>query len=597
MISIQQIENVKFRTFGWVQNPSNFRSLCDVVAVFDIDSDVNTRIKETVIPDLVAPGSIRDGLVAALSATPLSLTYLHLVGTGRTIRSTAPCDAIVQAIVTGQGNKRYTDNWTADGYVRWAHCLGFINYKYEDDSFSITDTGLELSDARGASIQLNEEEKRILVDAMLSYPPVIRVLTLLAEENAHLTKFEIGRQLGFSGEGGFTSMPQSILARSLSMSSDNAEKTAMRNNWEGSSDKYARMIARWLSKLGLVEQIEKVVTVAIGSHAYSETIGQAYMITAKGLTALRRSQGTSRHRRILKTLCYEMLASKEDDREFLRKRRSLIVKLLSESAGSITAENIVAYLEGHNIASSKMVVDDDIHGLVSIGLEIAIEGESYTWRDTINDFIIPVRMGITQSQFEHAKDELREAITYIPHDYLSLVDLAYDSKQNRLFEMKTLQLLTEECGYEGMHLGGSRKPDGIIYTAGQIDNYGIIIDTKAYSKGYSLPIEQADEMQRYVQENQRRDILENPNQWWEHFADNVKRYYFMFVAGHFTGMYKDQINRITRITKSKGAAVCIIDLLLVANEIKREAITLADVENHLNENESGAIKIFLEGKR
>ena len=82
------------------------------------------------------------------------------------------------------------------------------------------------------------------------------------------------------------------------------------------------------------------------------------------------------------------------------------------------------------------------------------------------------------------------------------MDLAYDSKQNRLFEMKVIELLTEECGFQGLHLGGSRRPDGVLYTAGLTDNYGIILDTKAYSSGYSLPIAQADEMERYVRENQ-----------------------------------------------------------------------------------------------
>ena len=65
--------------------------------------------------------------------------------------------------------------------------------------------------------------------------------------------------------------------------------------------------------------------------------------------------------------------------------------------------------------------------------------------------------------------------------------------------------------------GWKPQPDGVLYTAGLTDNYGIILDTKAYSSGYSLPIAQADEMERYVRENQTRDELVNPNQWWENF--------------------------------------------------------------------------------
>jgi len=60
-------------------------------------------------------------------------------------------------------------------------------------------------------------------------------------------------------------------------------------------------------------------------------------------------------------------------------------------------------------------------------------------------------------------DELREKLDTLSHEYLYLLDLAYDSKQNKLFEMKILELLINECGYKGLHLGGARKPDGIIY--------------------------------------------------------------------------------------------------------------------------------------
>jgi len=182
---------------------------------------------------------------------------------------------------------------------------------------------------------------------------------------------------------------------------------------------------------------------------------------------------------------------------------------------------------------------------------------------------------------ESAKDILREKCKHLRKDDLSLVDLAYDSTQNRLFEMKTLELLTEECGYKGTHLGGSRKPDGVIYTHNLPDNYGVIIDTKAYSGGYNLPISQADEMQRYIMENQRRDEKENPNKWWLCFGDDVRRFYFMFVSGHFKGRYQEQIDRISQITKTRGVAIAICDLLMVADKRKGSRCSLEEVEREL----------------
>ena len=42
--------------------------------------------------------------------------------------------------------------------------------------------------------------------------------------------------------------------------------------------------------------------------------------------------------------------------------------------------------------------------------------------------------------------------------------------------MKVIELLTEECAFQGLHLGGSHRPDGVLY--GLTDNYGIILDTR-----------------------------------------------------------------------------------------------------------------------
>ena len=45
-------------------------------------------------------------------------------------------------IVEGQ-KRKFISDWPADNFVRWAHCLGFIQYNYEDDTFEITKKGLE----------------------------------------------------------------------------------------------------------------------------------------------------------------------------------------------------------------------------------------------------------------------------------------------------------------------------------------------------------------------------------------------------------------------------------------------------------------------
>ncbi|MCL2386858.1 MAG: hypothetical protein FWC89_04815 [Defluviitaleaceae bacterium] len=556
------------RTFGWVQDPNNFRSLCNVVAVFDYESSKHRELVDVIIPSLVLTKDGQSELVAVMHKRPLRITYRNLVGTSFTPRSSARCNGIIQATVKGQKGRAFIGDWPADNYVRWAHCFGFIKYNYDDDTFEITDFGRKLTAVYNNEEALSSVEIEILTKAILAYPPAIRVLSLLSVDDVVLTKFEIGKQLGFIGEGGFGSMPQNLLIRELAMETNAKKRNEMKADWEGASDKYARMTAGWLAKLGLVRQVSKTVSVEQNGKTYSETIGQSYTITAKGLTALNRAMGKSRHPKTPKNICFEMLATKKHkDREYLRTRRALIIKHIYSSKKPVSIDEIIAGLEVKNINASPEVIRDDIAGLINIGLFIEDTPKGFVNKDAIVDFVIPVMSNVTASDIEKSKDEMRENIKHISHEYLSLMELAYDSKQNRFFEMKTLELLTEECGYSGMHLGGSRKPDGIIYTENLQSNFGIIVDTKAYSKGYSLSASEADKMQRYVEENKMRDEQVNPNKWWENFG-NAQAFYFMFVSGHFTGKYKEQLNRITLVTKTKGAAVAIKELLLIADRIK-----------------------------
>jgi len=567
MISIIPTHNKTFRAFGWVQDPSNLRSLCDVVAIFDVNSQKHNELIKTVIPKLVEERDGRDDFIKVLQSTPLKIKYADLVGTSFTPRSTSRCNGIIQATVKGQG-RDFIGDWPADNFVRWAHCFGFIKYDYTDDSFEITSKGLELTNAKGVDETLSEKEKELLVNAILAYPPAIRILNLLSEtDEAHLTKFEIGQKLGFIGEDGFTSMPQKIFIRSL-VNATPKEKSTMKADWEGSSDKYARMIASWLEKLGLVQKVAKPISVSISGIEYTESIGQSYMITANGITALRKANGKSKHKRISKNVCWEMLSTKGADREYLRTRRALVLKCLSESKENISVLEIVDYLKTVNLNENENTVLDDIKGLQNIGINILDKGNGFLFDDEINDFIIPLPQSLAKSDLAETKEKLRQKMLNLSHEYLSLIDLAYDSKQNRLFEMKTLDLLTEECDYQGLHLGGSRKPDGIIYTNTDKCNYGVIIDTKAYSNGYNLPISQADEMERYIGENQTRNEKINPNKWWKHFSEDVSDFYFMFVSGHFVGNFKSQIERISRNKGVNGTALAVTNLLLCAEAYK-----------------------------
>jgi hypothetical protein len=140
-----------------VRDSCNFRSLCDVVAAFDEKSPKHKKLAEEIIPRLVSIDDGRENLISALNASPLKIKYASLVGTAFTPRSASSCNGIALAAVKGQ--KR-----------------DFIAYYHAEDSFGITPSGLSLTAAYSGQIELSEEERILLTDALLSYPPVIRIL-------------------------------------------------------------------------------------------------------------------------------------------------------------------------------------------------------------------------------------------------------------------------------------------------------------------------------------------------------------------------------------------------------------------------------------
>lgn len=587
MINIVHTEMSKFRALGWVQDPADFRSLCDVVAIFDRNSPVHADLVKNIIPAIVNEEDGRDVLLKAMAEEPLKIRYRDLTGTSFSPRGSARCNGIVQAAVKGQ-KQPFISDWPANNFLRWAHALGFIKYDHNDDTFEITEQGLRLTTAeRENKKDISDNEKAILIEAMLSYPPAIRVLSLLEKEGAHLTKFEIGRQLGFVGEAGFSSFPQDLYISTLAQTKNLKEKSKMRSDWEGSADKYARMISGWLCDLGLLRQVVKEVTVRQCGETYTEKVFHSFVITGNGRMALKNSGGNSKHKRVVKNVYYELFSCKAKDREYLRLRRALALKCIAAKKKEVVSlADIQTYLKDNNLDETLETIADDLQGLVNIGLNIEqISPDTYLFDDALSDFDIYIPARTEESVLTKVKNQVRGQLTAITHEYLALIDLAYDGTQNRLFEMKTLEILTNECGFKGRHLGGSRKPDGIIFTDRLAADYGVIIDTKAYADGYNLPISQADEMERYVRENQGRDSVVNANKWWEEFPASLENFHFMFVSGAFKGDFRKQLGRISRNTGVSGAALPIVSLLLCANAIREEKISLADIRAKMFKND------------
>ena len=558
------------RTFGWVQEAYTITNLKNVVRAFVPNSDINKLLKEDKIPRLISDEYNKDDMLRYLDADKIEIPYTLLKGKGTPkgyTRTNAPCSGIIQAVLPGQ-RKEYQSDWPADSFLRWAVSVGFLNYDRENDTCSISELGYNYAVSEDGS----KEEKELLIEAFLSYPPVCRILGLL-ESGKSMTKFEIGCQLGFVGEAGFTSIPQNLILQGLSSATTTEERNKLLSDTEGTSDKYVRTICAWLKSVRWVMQVSKEVTAELGYMTHTDTINQAYQITLEGKKMLKYATGSSKYKRIDKRVMWDMLATKPSDRNYLRNRRTYLIKYLLTAYR--TLDEIVAHLQTKGMDEDTGTIIDDIQGLINIGINVNNSGDCFKVMDNIVGLDIPASvksLDASKSDLSVLKDSVRNKLAHINHKYLVLIDLGFDGSADRDYELQTADLLTSELEFKGARLGDTRKPDVCVF----YDENGLIIDNKAYSKGYSLPIKQADEMFRYIEENQKRDKDLNPNEWWSIFDDAVSKFNFAFISGEFTGGFKDRLENISRRSHINGAAINSVNLLLLAEELKSGRISYAD---------------------
>ena len=573
------------RTFGWVQNPNRIDTLRFIVGIFCQGSNSNLTLRNERLP-LIERNNLADaGLIARFQALlekpDICIPFIDLKGkgmmpSGMRSRKNSKCSGIIQACIDAQTHmkligkngtlenmhKPYTDDWTADGYLRWAVSAGLLEYDSTLDTCRISDLGRELI----ATCERSKEESEVYTKALLSYPPAVRVLSILSSGKV-CTKFDIGNQLGFKEELGFTSIPQEVFVAQYCRETSKEQKKAIRSNMEGDSDKYARTITSWFYQMGWAEKKQ----IEVEETHYGETYKmkmQGYYITPDGEAALKRSRGYNSSERISKIVRYEMLSTKAPDRDYVRLRRALIIKCLEQK--NKTLEQIQRYLKEAGLVETRDTILDDILGLEMIGLDIKNESDKYRILDHILDLHIPVK-SLQKPDVTALKDEVRQRLKTVNHKYLILFDLAYSDAENRKkradardFEIQTAELLTKELDFGGERLGDKDKPDVIIY----YDKYGTIIDNKSYKDGFNVNQSCADEMSRYIEQNERREPGIPGNEWWKRFGGSVSEFSFLFVTSFLKGNFKKNLDYIHTMRKTKGGAVGVEHLLYMAEQIK-----------------------------
>lgn len=564
------------RTIGWAQDAGNIKSLKKLVSMLIPNSEENRLTIEDKIPRLITNSQWAEHFTSLLSEPEIRIEYGDLIGKGPLAgenRSTASCSGVGQMAFVAQNGREYQSNWSTNSFVTLAITLGLLDYDETNDTCKVSALGKKYALTDNGSL----EEKTCLLEAILSYPPAVRILSLL-NSGEGLTKFELGKQLGFVGEDGFGSIAQNLYVAAICEAQTSKEKQQIRNNMEGMCDKYARMICGWLESLDLVRKTSKDVSEIYAGKQYVLPQQTAYLITPKGTNALNQARGRSRHRRIKRIVYSGMLASKTKDADYSRARRATIIKYINVTERTI--DEIHDYLISRSFNDSIECIVDDLKGLERIGLNVVVSGEKYKINDSIECLKIPELDSPVRTDIATLKDDIRQKLIHVDHAYLDIIDYAFNGKKNYEFEIRTVDLLTNELEFKGTHLGGSRRPDSIIYK----DSNGAIIDNKAYKMGYSMPINQADEMTRYIEENKFRSEDINPNKWWEGFDLGVSKFYFLFVSSQFSGRLSEKLSQISNRTGISGAAVSASNLLLLAEKIKSGAISYAQSFEMMNCN-------------
>ena len=458
-----------------------------------------------------------------------------------------------------------------------------MEYDEKTDSCYIS----ELGKALALSTDGSKEEYDTLSIALLSYPPVCRILSLLKEKDEQ-TKFELGSQLGFKGELGFTSIPQDIYLCDYTEALTAKDKKDVRSNLEGDSDKYARGIASWCSQMNWVESSRKKVTGSYRKKQYSADL-QAFSITRLGEKALIKAKGNSSNPKIPKNVLFQMLASnKTSGADYLRYLRASIIKVLEPSPKSLG--QLKEALKGYQLDIDEDTIIDNIHGLVSIGINITNHKDKYKLEDKIEKLELPPRSSCVKDEVNDIVDRVRVKLKNIDHKYLILISLAYSNETERTkknsdardFEIQTAELFTKELGFNGIRLGESNKPDVLISFGAN----GTIIDNKSYKDGFNIPRATSDQMIRYINENNQRTTQLNPNEWWKNFDSSVSNYTFLFVTSFLKGSFKNQIEYISNATNgTRGAAINVENLLYISEDIKSGIIKQSDFYSKFKNDE------------
>lgn len=473
-----------------------------------------------------------------------------------------------------EANGDLKNKWTWDARCRIkAICAtGMVELNRSISGYALTELGRELKLApyssnlfRGKRV-LSNEEIDIFQKGLLTNPPVIRVLNILNDSrrngNIPLSKYDVGGQLGFVGDIGFTHLEAEYVASC----------GASFNDKEGDADKWARTIIRWLVQVGWVIKAspDKIYGKTLERFTTSDKVDRVLQYSAKSAT---------------RYIPQEMLCS--DHHPFpkvIQQRRIAILKSLSSRRTVKTAE-LLSHLQAEGFEIDAQKLEFDLINLRQAGINIVNESSSYRLLDKVKLDICN-----TKSQLNASKDDLEDTIEHYVTKYSSslparlidnLIRYGYAGVNNAALFEASIDKFFRLLGYESTCLGQGHGRVADVIAKCRVSpypkSYGLIIDAKAYSQ-YNFPVGDIRKMKEYIGKH-------GP----ELLQDKIPKHAFAFISMDFTSP-DEHLQEIADETAVNGTAITVFELFKLGDNILQHGVKIDDLYNKFTTN-----KLFYAG--
>lgn len=449
--------------------------------------------------------------------------------------------------------------WDARCRIKAIYATGLVTLDRHIQGYALTELGFKLKSClksrakrRGLRILTNEEIK-IFREGLLTNVPVIRVLTLLniSRKNSEegLSKYDIGKELGFVGDVGFTHIdPYWVVSAGYSF-----------NDKEGDADKWARTILSWLAQVGWV--------LPDGTKQIGHRRIKVYK-SKEEIENVLRYDATSIPRHVPK----EMLCSDHHPfPDLIQKRRSLLLKYLSEQPS--TKSDLVNKINDEDIQYTNQDFDFELLNLRNVGFRITENGGYYKLIDKIILDLPPIivktpKLKGIESLIEEliVKYENTLPIKLVDH----LIRYGYDGDKGEQFEGVVAEFF-RNLGFDAEYLGQGRGrvTDILVkykHPSVYARSYGIIVDAKATSSGYNFPVGDKRKMKEYITKHGPKLL-----------SEMIQNHAFSFASSKFIREVESHLTEISSDTSIKGSAITVEQLLLLGHKIRERKVAIEDL--------------------